>query len=141
MRRALAKGMTAALMIPVPPARSTEAMPPNRPGPTDAPPANRLRVGACTVDVPLREIVRADGAKTRVTVKSMAVLMLLAEHAGQVVSRDALLHSVWAGTMPTDDVVTQAVTLLRKALGDDRDAPAYVETIPKAGYRLLADVE
>lgn len=141
MRRALAKGMTAALMIPVPPARSTEAMPPNRPGPTDALPANRLRVGACAVDVPLREIVRADGAKTRVTVKSMAVLVLLAEHAGQVVSRDALLHSVWAGTMPTDDVVTQAVTLLRKALGDDRDAPAYVETIPKAGYRLLADVE
>jgi len=104
-------------------------------------PAERLRVGECEVDIPLREVVRADGSKTRITVKSMAVLLVLVEHAGQVVSRDALLESVWAGTMPTDDVVTQAVTGLRKALGDDRDAPRYVETIPKSGYRLLADVE
>ena len=116
-------------------------MPPSRPNPTDAPPVNRLRVGECVVDVSLREVVRADGTKTRITVKSMAVLLLLAERSGQVVSREALLDSVWAGTLPTDDVVTQAVTLLRKALGDDRDAPAYVETIPKAGYRLLAKVE
>jgi len=108
---------------------------------TLSPPANRLRVGGCIADVLLREITRADGSITRVTVKSMAVLLLLAERAGQVVGRDALLETVWAGTMPTDDVVTQAVALLRKALGDDRDAPVYVETIPKSGYRLLAAVE
>ena len=107
---------------------------------SDPVPAGYLRVGECEVDVPLREILRADGNRTRVTAKSMAVLLVLAEHAGQVVSRDALLESVWAGTMPTDDVVTQAVTGLRKALGDDRDAPRYVQTIPKSGYRLLAEV-
>src|SRR5690606_35021442 len=45
------------------------------------------------------------------------------------------------GTLPTDDVLTQAITGLRKAFGDDRDAPAYLETIPKSGYRLLAEVE
>lgn len=112
----------------------------SRPTPTDALPANRLRVGECVVDVPLREIVRADGTRTRVTVKSMAVLVLLAQHAGHVVGRDVLLGSVWAGTLPTDDVVTQAITLLRKALGGG-DAPAYVETIPKSGYRLLVAVE
>lgn len=115
-------------------------MPPSYWNQLESLPSDRLRVGECVVDVPLREVVRADGAKTRITVKSMAVLLVLAEHAGQVVARDALLETVWAGTMPTDDVVTQAVTLLRKALGDDRDAPAYVETIPKSGYRLLAAV-
>lgn len=93
------------------------------------------------VDIPLREVLRADGSKTRITAKSIAVLLVLVEHAGRVVGRDALLESVWAGTMPTDDVVTQAVTLLRKALGDERESPAYVETIPKSGYRLLAPVE
>ena len=101
----------------------------------------RLRVGECVVDIPLREIVRTDGSKTRVTVKPIAVLTMLAHRSGEVVSRDALLESVWAGTLPTDDVLTQAITVLRKALGDDRDAPTYVETIPKAGYRLLAAVE
>lgn len=116
-------------------------MPAAPPSPIHAPPANRLRIGDCRADVALREIVRADGTAMRITVKSMAVLVLLAERAGQVVSREALLDTVWAGTLPTDDVVTQAVTQLRKALGDGRDAPAYVETIPKSGYRLLADVE
>ena len=43
--------------------------------------------------------------------------------------------------MPTIDVVTQAVASLRKALGGDGESPAYVETIPKTGYRLLATIE
>lgn len=106
-----------------------------------SPPADRLRVGACVVDVPLREITSAEGARTRVTLKSIAVLLVLAEHAGRVVSREMLLTSVWAGTMPTLDVVTQAVAALRKALGGEAGAPDYVETIPKSGYRLLAPVE
>jgi DNA-binding winged helix-turn-helix (wHTH) protein/Tol biopolymer transport system component len=100
-----------------------------------------MRVGDCVVDVPLREITAADGSKTRVTVKAIGVLLVLAEHAGRVVSRDALLASVWAGTMPTMDVVTQAVASLRKALGGEAGAPEYVETIPKGGYRLLAPIE
>jgi Tol biopolymer transport system component/DNA-binding winged helix-turn-helix (wHTH) protein len=116
-------------------------MPVTPPVHRDGIPAARLRVGECLVDVPLREITRADGTKTRITVKSMAVLLLLVERAGQVVGRDALLDTVWAGTLPTDDVVTQAVTQLRKALGAGRDASPYVETIPKAGYRLLANAE
>ena len=43
--------------------------------------------------------------------------------------------------LPTDDVVTQAVTQLRKAFDDGRDNPRYIETIAKYGYRLLASVE
>ncbi len=109
--------------------------------PLESLPSGRLRIGDCQVDVALRDITRADGSKTRVTLKAIGVLAVLAEHAGQVVSREALLETVWAGTLPTDDVVTQAIALLRKALGNGGDASAYVETIPKSGYRLLADVE
>ena len=97
-------------------------MPSSRPNPSSALPANRLRVGECVADIPSREIVRADGTRSRITVKSMAVLLLLVEGAGQVVSREQLLESAWVGTLPTDDVLTQAITQLRKALGDDRDA-------------------
>ena len=102
----------------------------------------RLRVGECNVDMPLREI-RAPGARRprRVTPKAIAVLAALIEHDGRVVSRDALLAQVWAGTLPTDDVVTQAVTQLRKAFDDERGNPRYIETIAKYGYRLLAPVE
>ena len=105
-------------------------------------PSQRLRVGDCTVDMPLREI-SAPGARRprRVTPKAIAVLATLVEHGGRVVSRDTLLSRVWPGTLPTDDVVTQAITQLRKAFDDERGNPRYIETIAKYGYRLLADVE
>ncbi|MGQ4661158.1 winged helix-turn-helix domain-containing protein [Lysobacter sp. F6437] len=105
-------------------------------------PSDRLRVGQCEVDVPLRE-VHAPGARrpVRITPKSMGVLRVLVDNAGKVVSRDTLLAGVWPDTMPTNDVVTQAVTQLRKAFGPADGAPPYIETIAKGGYRLLAEVE
>lgn len=92
--------------------------------------------------MPLREI-HAPGARrpSRVTPKAIAVLATLAEQGGRVVSRDVLLATVWPGTLPTDDVVTQAITQLRKAFGDERGNPRYIETIAKNGYRLLPDVD
>jgi Tol biopolymer transport system component/DNA-binding winged helix-turn-helix (wHTH) protein len=110
--------------------------------PAPSPPSERLRVGECTVELPLREI-HAPGARRprRITPKAMGVLQVLVAQGGRVVSRDALLAQVWPGTLPTNDVVTQAITQLRKAFGDDSGDPRYIETIAKNGYRLLAPVE
>lgn len=108
--------------------------------------AERLRVGDCLVDLALREI-HAPGARRprRVTPKAIAVLLALVAQPGKVVGRDALLAQVWPDTLPTDDVLTQAVTQLRKAFGEQRgqapESPRYIETIAKTGYRLLAPVE
>jgi Tol biopolymer transport system component/DNA-binding winged helix-turn-helix (wHTH) protein len=106
------------------------------------PRSERLRVGECVIDVPRREVMvpNAD-APRRITVKALHVLLALAAHQGRVVSREALFEWVWPDTMPTDDVLTQAITQLRKVFGDERDAPRYLETISKGGYRLLATVE
>ncbi|HZW19095.1 MAG TPA: winged helix-turn-helix domain-containing protein, partial [Luteimonas sp.] len=105
----------------------------------------RLRVGECVVDVASRE-VHAPGARrpARLTPKAMAVLRVLAEQPGQVVSREQLLAEVWPDTLPTNDVVTQAITQLRKALqyaGDEAGRAGGIETIAKTGYRLLAPVQ
>lgn len=105
-------------------------------------PSDRLRIGERIVDIPLREIASiAGGEPVRVTLKSLGVLLTLVAHAGRPVSREALLEWVWPDTLPTDDVVTQAVTQLRRALGDDREHPRYIETLAKQGYRLIAPVE
>lgn len=105
-------------------------------------PSDRLRIGERVVDVPLREIAPlAGGEPMRVTLKSLGVLLVLVAHAGRPVSREALLEWVWPDTLPTDDVITQAITQLRKALGDDREHPRYIETLAKQGYRLIAPVE
>ncbi|MGD3372765.1 winged helix-turn-helix domain-containing protein [Xanthomonas citri pv. citri] len=105
-------------------------------------PSGRLRVGQCVVDVASRE-VHAPGAKRplRLAPKSLAVLLTLARQPGQVVTREQLLAEVWPDTLPTNDVVTQAVTQLRKAFashGGQRSE--HIETIVKTGYRLMAAV-
>ena len=115
--------------------------------------SERLRVGDCEVDIPLREIRAPDAPRPqRVTHKAIAVLLVLVEHAGKVVSRETLLSRVWPDTLPTDDVLTQAVTQLRKALAAERAHGAgagraerginqqHIETIAKTGYRLRAPV-
>ncbi len=70
----------------------------------------------------------------------MEVLMQLADHGGQVVSREELLDKVWPGVVVGDEALTQGVIKLRRALGDDPRSPSYIETIPKRGYRLIAPV-
>ena len=60
------------------------------------------------------------------------------------VTREALLETVGAGTIVTDDVLTRSVSELRKLFGDDPRAGRVIETLPKVGYRLVAlihDVE
>lgn len=106
------------------------------------PPAVRLRVLDCEVDTLRRVVTRPDGGEgRRLTHKALQVLVVLVERQGVVVTRDVLFEQVWPDTMPTDDVLTQAITQLRKAFGDDREAPRYIETISKTGYRLLAPAQ
>ena len=71
----------------------------------------------------------------------MDVLVCLAEHAGEVVSRDTLNEQVWGNVVVTDQAVTNCISELRHHLGDDRSAHRVIETIPKRGYRLTAPVQ
>ncbi len=73
--------------------------------------------------------------------KVMQVLVFLAERQGEVVSRQALENVVWQGTIVGYDAVTNTVIKLRKAFGDNSKNPSVIETIPKQGYRLIANVQ
>ena len=70
----------------------------------------------------------------------MRLLLCLAEHAGEVVSIDDLLDHVWSDVTVAPDSVYQAVASLRRLLGDDPKRPAYIETVPRLGYRMVAAV-
>lgn len=116
-------------------------------GPTGSKPASgsaegaawAWTVGAWRVDSGIGELRRGSEVQ-RVEPKVAEVLVYLARRAGQVVSRDELLGAVWPGVVVGDDALTQAIIKLRKALGDDARHPAYVETLAKRGYRLIAPV-
>jgi TolB-like protein len=76
----------------------------------------------------------------RVESKAMEVLLALATAAPGVVSSATLLEKIWPGVVVVDNVVYQAVTQLRKALGDEAHASRYIETVARRGYRLIAEV-
>ena len=108
--------------------------------PFTRPPAPRyVRVGAWLFEPDACRLHR-DGEEQKLTPKSAAVLDELVRAAGQVVARDALFERVWPQSEPSQDLLNTAIKELRRALGDELKAPSYIETIPKAGYRLIAPV-
>jgi len=90
--------------------------------------ASGLRIGEWQVDPATNRLSR-EGETLHLEPKAMAVLLLLARRAGEVISREELLATVWSGSVVGDDTLTQAVIKLRKALGDDTRSPRYIETI------------
>ena len=96
-------------------------------------------MGEWQVHPSLNRISRG-GEELRLEPKVMQVLEALAEVPGEVVTRDQLVARVWSGMFVSDDVVHRAIGELRRAFGDDAAKPAYVETIRKRGYRLIAAV-
>jgi TolB-like protein/DNA-binding winged helix-turn-helix (wHTH) protein len=98
-----------------------------------------LRIGEWRVDPRSGEIAR-EGESARLDLRATRLLMCLAERAGEVVSIDDLLNHVWPGVIVSPDSVYQAVASLRRQLGDDHKQPAYIETVPRLGYRMVAVV-
>jgi transcriptional activator of cad operon len=98
-----------------------------------------FRVGDWRVNPASGEISRS-GASARLEARTMGLLLCLAERAGEVVSIDELLNRVWPDVTVSPDSVYQAVASLRKQLGDDPKSAAYIATVPRLGYRMVADV-
>ncbi len=71
----------------------------------------------------------------------MALLVYLAQRPGEVITREQLEAEVWHGMVVGYDALSNSITKLRKAFDDDRNNPRFIETIPKVGYRLIADVD
>ena len=98
-----------------------------------------FQVGDWRVDPGSGRMRRGD-TEIKLEPKVMEVLVHLAQHPGEVVSRKSLEERAWAGTVVGYDAISGSIIKLRKALGDDPRNPRYVETISKKGYRLIAQV-
>src|SRR5690348_12937715 len=103
---------------------------------TSGPIAATIRVGPWDIDPKARLVSGPSGAQ-RLEPKPLALLLLLVSRRGEVVRRQDLLTAGWGEEMATDDVLSRAISELRRALGDDPRRPRYVETIRGSGYRLV----
>lgn len=70
----------------------------------------------------------------------MQMLVYLAQNAGRVISRTELEEKLWQGRIVTEDALTNTISKLRRAFQDSARKPKVIETLPKTGYRLIADV-
>ncbi|MEO0996422.1 MAG: winged helix-turn-helix domain-containing protein [Pseudomonadota bacterium] len=90
---------------------------------------------------PARRTVVQNGRSAEVEPRVMAVLLVLAERAGDTVRREELIDRVWNGAPGADQSLNNAISLLRRALRDNNgEEPPIVTTVPKQGYRLEARV-
>jgi DNA-binding winged helix-turn-helix (wHTH) protein len=93
-----------------------------------------------TVDPADRRLLR-DGEPQDISSRYFDALLLLLEERGRLVPRDRFLDEVWAGVPVTDEALSQCIAQLRRLLGDNPTRPAFIETVPKHGYRFVAPVE
>ena len=87
---------------------------------------------------PVNEQVWRGGEEVILRRKTFEVLRYLVEHAGQLVTKTALLDAIWPEVVVSDSMPTICVGELRKALGDEAKTPQFIETVHGRGYRLIA---
>jgi TolB-like protein/DNA-binding winged helix-turn-helix (wHTH) protein/Flp pilus assembly protein TadD len=72
--------------------------------------------------------------------KSFETLAFLVEHHGRLVTKDELLERLWADVVVTEGTLTHCIEEIRRAFGDDSHHPQFIQTVPRVGYRFIADV-
>jgi DNA-binding winged helix-turn-helix (wHTH) protein/tetratricopeptide (TPR) repeat protein len=88
----------------------------------------------------IRYQVLKDESPVGLTPKLLDLLFHLLDHAGDLVTKEALLDQLWPGANVTDNALAQAVSELRDALGDEPSDPRYIKTIARRGYRFIGEV-
>ena len=95
--------------------------------------------GPFQLDPPER-LLLCDGQPIPMPPKAFELLVVLVERRGHLVEKDELLKAVWRGSFVEEGNLSVTVSVLRKALNDDRGLHKYIETVSKRGYRFVADV-
>jgi DNA-binding winged helix-turn-helix (wHTH) protein len=104
--------------------------------------AAKLRFGIYELDLKNGELRKA-GQRLKLQPQPFKVLAILAGRAGETVTREEIQHQVWGEELFVDFErgLNACIQQIRGALNDDAEAPRYIETLPKRGYRFLASVE
>src|SRR6201985_292236 len=100
-----------------------------------------LRFGDFEIDLRSGELRKA-GVKLKFGGQPFQVLAILLEQPGEVVTREELQKRLWPDTfVDVDHNLNSAINKIREVLGDSAESPHFVETLPRRGYRFVADIE
>lgn len=93
----------------------------------------------CRLDTETHSFVRA-GETIDIEPQVFALLALFVKSEGRLVSRDDMIEAVWNGRIVSDAAISSRINAVRRALGDDGTIQKYVQTVPRLGFRFLAEV-
>lgn len=87
-----------------------------------------------------RNILTASGEQVPLTYKALQTLLVLVENQGRIVTKNELLDRVWRDTFVEENSLTRNISVLRKVLGETPNSNKFIETVPRRGYRFIAEV-
>jgi DNA-binding winged helix-turn-helix (wHTH) protein len=82
-----------------------------------------------------------EGKRVALTPKAFDTLLLLAQHAGQILEKQEMMERIWPGCFVEEATLAQNIFTLRRALCENSNSIRYIETIPRVGYRFICKVE
>ena len=101
---------------------------------------DRLAFGDFVLDRSQRHLLRSDGSSVALTPRLYAALLLFVESDGRLVDKDTLMRSLWPRLVVEENNLSQVISGLRHALGDDPKHGRYLVTVPRVGFRFVAKV-
>ena len=99
-----------------------------------------LCVGEFTINLVQRRLFDANGAEVEISPRLFDALALFATSRGELLDKDRLLQELWPGQIVEENNLNKTVSALRRTLGDDPEHPRYLMTVPRRGFRFVADV-
>ena len=93
-----------------------------------------------SVDPTQRRLTGAAGAPVELSPRHFDALLYFVEHAGDLLTKDALLAALWPGLVVEENSLSQTISVLRRALGDDAQNSRCIQTVPRRGFRFVARV-
>jgi DNA-binding winged helix-turn-helix (wHTH) protein/TolB-like protein/Flp pilus assembly protein TadD len=100
----------------------------------------RYAFGDFVLEPSQQRVRHVDGTLLNLTPRLFSALLLFVERAGELLDKDTLILALWPGLVVEENNLSQVISGLRRALGDDTQSSRYIETVPRRGFRFIAEV-
>jgi DNA-binding winged helix-turn-helix (wHTH) protein/TolB-like protein/Flp pilus assembly protein TadD len=101
---------------------------------------DRFLFGDFVLERSQQRVLRGDGQALSLTPRLFSALLLFVERPGELLDKDTLLSLLWPGLVVEENNLSQVVSALRRALGDETHGSRFIQTVPRRGFRFIASV-
>jgi TolB-like protein/DNA-binding winged helix-turn-helix (wHTH) protein/Tfp pilus assembly protein PilF len=102
--------------------------------------SDRYAFGDFVLERSQQRVLRSDGSELSLTPRLFSALLLFVENADALLDKDTLMRALWPGLVVEENNLSQTVSSLRRALGDEPPGSRYIQTVARRGFRFIASV-